>query len=100
MACEGDARRNRRGIWGHKFYAVCTPKSVRVHKIIYLNFRENWSDEFTITLNGWARRMFLKSELDLGTWDRKSACVRGWIKSRNSPMINASHREQTEVLAR
>jgi micrococcal nuclease len=100
MACEGDARRNRRGIWGHKFYAVCTPKSVRVRKIIYLNFCENWCDEFTITLNGRARRMFLKSELDLGTWARKSVRVRGWVKSRNSPMINASHRKQTEVLAR
>ena len=72
---------NRRGIWGHKFYAVRTPKSVRVRKIIYLNFRENWRDEFTITLNGRARRMFLMSELDLGTWAGKPVRVRGWVKS-------------------
>jgi micrococcal nuclease len=118
LARERDARRNRRGIWDHRFYAIRTPKSVRrdigsfqvvegriakatrVRKMIYLNFGENWRDDFTITLNGRARRMFLKSGLDPETWGGKFVRVRGWVKSRNGPMINASHPEQIEVLAK
>lgn len=68
--------------------------------MICLRFGENWFDDLTITLNGRARRMFLRSGLDPETWAGKSIRVRGWVKFRHGSMINAGHPEQIEVLAK
>lgn len=115
---ERAARRSGLGIWSHRFYAIRTPQSVRrdigsfqvvegrvakvavLRKATYLNFGENWRDDFTITLTGGARRLFLKAGLDPVTLEGKTVRVRGWVKSYNGPMINASHPEQIEVLAK
>ena len=116
LARERAARHERLGIWDHRFYAIRTPQSVRrdigsfqvvegrvakvaaVRKNTYLNFGANWREDFTVTLTGRARRLFLKAGLDPGTLEGKLVRVRGWVKSRNGPMINASHPEQIEVL--
>ena len=115
---ERAARRDGLGIWNNRFYAIRTPQSVRRHigsfqvvegrvakvasvrKNTYLNFGENWRDDFTVTLTGRARQLFLKAGLDPMTLEGTFVRVRGWIKSRNGPMINASHPEQIEVLSK
>ena len=67
-------------------------------KYIYLKFGANWRDDFTIAIPAEAHRMFKKSGLDPVSLQGRNVRVRGWIKSRNGPMIDASHPEQIEIL--
>jgi micrococcal nuclease len=119
LTLERTARKAGRGIWGHPFYGVRdatdtkittrlagtfqlvmgrVAKAVRVKSRIYLNFGENWRDDFTITLETPARRMFDKSGVDPLSLQGKNVRVRGWLKKYNGPMIELSHPEQIEVI--
>ena len=118
-ALERQARDANRGIWAHPFYALraATPASLtrftgtfqivegrvldtaRVKGTTFLNFGENWRDDFTITLNNRAHRLFIKKLVDPLTLTGQVLRVRGWLKKRNGPAINASHPEQIEILA-
>jgi micrococcal nuclease len=116
LAEEKRARRAKKGIWQHAFYRIRPHTDIvslinsfqliegkiydvaKVRNKIFINFGENWRTDFTIALNGHAGRLFDKAGFDpillKGKWVR----VRGWIKSFNGPMINATHPEQIEVL--
>jgi endonuclease YncB( thermonuclease family) len=116
LACERRARAGRRGIWGDPFYAVRTPDRVQGHagsfqlvegKVvdaaevkgrIYLNFGADWKSDFTVTLAPAVRRLFEAEGIDPLDYGGKRVRVRGWIKSFNGPMIEASHPEQIEVI--
>ncbi len=116
LARERQARANRRGIWADPFYGVRTPGRVERHagsfqlvegivlqaaKVkgrIYLNFGEDWKSDFTITLAPAIRRVFEAEGIDPLGYGGKRVRVRGWIKSFNGPMIEASHPEQIEVI--
>ncbi len=117
LAAERRARLARRGIWGDPFYAIRTPTNAarhvgtfqlvqgrvldvaRVKSRVYLNFGPDWRTDFTITLDARARRLFKKAGLDPMTLKDRSVRVRGWLKRRNGPAIEATHPEQIEVLA-
>jgi micrococcal nuclease len=75
-------------------------KVATVRKTTYLNFGDNWRDDFTITLTSRSRRMFEKTGLSLADLAGKRIRIRGWVKSRNGPMITATHPEQLEILSR
>jgi endonuclease YncB( thermonuclease family) len=116
LAHERQARGAHRGIWADPFYAVRTPDSVDGHVgsfqlvegivldaaevkgRIYLNFGEDWKSDFTIVLAPDARRAFEAEGIDPLDYGGKRVRVRGWIKSFNGPMIEASHPEQIEVI--
>lgn len=116
LSIEMEARNARRGIWRHHFYQVRDAdtahrdigsfqlvegriKAVAVlRKRTYLNFSANWRTDFTIAVAARARRLFKASGMDLKALEGKSVRVRGWIKSRNGPLIDATHPEQIEVL--
>ncbi|MBL4719649.1 MAG: thermonuclease family protein [Alphaproteobacteria bacterium] len=116
LAAERVARLGGHGIRAHPFYAIRTPDSIQryiggfqlvegrvlkvatVRKMTYLNFGDNWRDDFTITINSRSRRLFKKIGLDPKSLEGKIVRVRGWVKSRNGPMITATHPEQIEVL--
>ncbi|MBC8337863.1 MAG: thermonuclease family protein [Rhodospirillales bacterium] len=121
LALEQAARKAGRGIWGHPFYAVRdgeragdvsrlagtfqiiegrVTKAEKVKSRIYLNFGQNWRDDFTITLQTRARRMFTKAGLDPLAFAGKRVRVRGWLKKRNGPVIEATHPEQIEIVDR
>jgi len=114
LALEDEARRNRFGIWSHPFYAIRSPddsardigtfqivegvirEAADVRGDIYLNFGANWRDDFTVAIRRENRNRFG----DLSPADRQGAQirVRGWLKPRNGPMIEATHPEQIELL--
>jgi len=116
LALEGEARAARRGIWRHPFYYIRdamelsgdvggfhvvegTVRAVAtVRRWTYLNFSDDWRTDFTVSIGSAARRLFLDAGFDLATLEGRRIRVRGWIDSRNGPMIEASHPEQIEAL--
>lgn len=118
LAAERRARAAKRGIWGHRFYAIRTPESVtrdvntfqvvqgcatevaEAGRRLYVNFGADWKTDFTVAIDNRDRRRF-----DGFDWLRprgKRPCmrVRGWVKPRNGPMIEVTHPEQIERLER
>jgi len=116
LSRERVARNNRRGIWRWSYYDVRTPDDIEpfigtfqlvegrvmdaayVRGRVYLNFGENWRDDFTISVDKRARKMFQELEMDLLMLKGKRVRIRGWLKKRNGPMIEATHPEQLEIL--
>jgi len=116
LAAEREARNANKGIWNHPFYRRLTPDALgkyrgtfqliegkvldtaKVRKNHYLNFGEDWRTDFTITIGKRARKIFEKAGIDPLTYKGKHIRIRGWLKNRNGPMIEATHPEQIEVL--
>ena len=113
---ENRARRAGLGLWAHRRYAVRTPESVRrdLHSwqivegkvqavaafraVTYLNFGNDWRTDFTVRIDGRARRLFHRAGIDLRALKGRNIRVRGWVRSRNGPLIAATHPEQIEAL--
>lgn len=119
LALEEEARRARRGIWADAFYRVRPAgragggdidtfqliegkvlDAARVKSRIYLNFGPNWRTDFTVTADSKALRLFREEGLDPLTLEGRDVRVRGWLKSMNGPLIEASHPEQVEIKGR
>ncbi len=116
LALEGEARAARRGIWADPFYALRAAENAgrwlggfelvegrvvavgRAGRNTYLNFAEDWRSDFTIVIGKRAAGLFAEEGIDLTAYQGKRLRVRGWLKSRNGPMIEASHPEQIELL--
>jgi endonuclease YncB( thermonuclease family) len=116
LARERGARRAGRGIWADAFYAIRRPEEALGHvgsfQIVeghvvgaaivrgraYLNFGEDWRSDFTVTLSPAVRRRFERDGIDPISYGSRRVRVRGWIKSFNGAMIEASHPEQIEVI--
>ena len=112
---EAIARAEKRGIWGHDFYRVRTPKSVahngyaivegtvvdaaNVGKRVYLNFGDDWRSDFTVRIERAALKVFAKAGLDPMSLQGQTIRVRGWVRSKNGAMIDATHPEQIEVVS-
>ncbi len=112
---ERRARGARRGIWAHPFYAVRTPEAAAEHigsfqlvegpvvgaAIVrrrgYLNFGADWKSDFTISIAPGDRKLFGPEGEDTTALEGRTVRVRGWIKSFNGAMIEATHPEQIEV---
>lgn len=117
LALEQTARDGRFGIWSHPFYAVRTTEQTHdligtfqlvegtivdaadVRGTIYLNFGADWRTDFTVKIDRKAARVFGKAGLAPATWTGINIRVRGWLRNRNGPMIEASHPEQIEQLS-
>ena len=117
LALERAARAAWRGIWSHPFYQVRvvteTPNflysfqivegrvmaAAVVRRRVYLNFGPDWRTDFTITIAPRHVRRFKNAGLAPARWDGRKLRVRGWLKSYNGPMIEATHPEQIELLA-
>ncbi len=116
LALETAARQARRGIWRLGFYAVRGAEEAGRHigtfQLVegrvqdaavvrgraYLNFGPDWREDFTVTLAPKVRRRFEAEGLDPRSYRGRFLRVRGWLKSFNGPMIEATHPEQIEVL--
>ncbi|MDH5748139.1 MAG: thermonuclease family protein [Rhodospirillales bacterium] len=115
LKLEAEARAQRRGIWALRFYEVRTAETVaggfntfqlvegrvrdtaKVKGTVYLNFGADWRSDFTISVSSRAARMFTKAGIDLLQLKGRIVRVRGWLKKRNGPMIEATHPEQIEI---
>ena len=114
-ALERAARMAGRGIWDHPFYGVRAPSktyghlgtfqvvegrvvdAAKVKGTVYLNFGADWRKDFTVTIRPKALRMFLKAGVEPLSFKNQTVRVRGWLKSYNGPMIEATHPEQVEI---
>jgi len=116
LALEREARLERRGIWADPFYRILEPDEASEHigtfQIIegrvveaakaggrtYINFGPDWRSDFTVTLAPGTSRIFKAAEIDPLALNGRRVRVRGWLKSRNGPMIEITHPEQIELL--
>ncbi len=117
LALEREARAAGRGIWTDPFYRVRGPDGlerlldtfqlvegrVRAVAVVrgrgYLNFGADWRTDFTVVVPPRHRRLFEAEGIDLkATYEGRRVRVRGWLKSFNGPMIEATHPEQIELL--
>jgi len=116
LTLEREARAEGRGIWAHPFYRILEPGEAGEHigtfQIIegrvvetakvggqtYINFGADWRSDFTATLAPGASRLFKAAGIDPLALDGRRVRVRGWLKSRNGPMIEITHPEQIELL--
>ncbi len=116
LAREAAARRSARGIWALRAYAVRDAAAIperlsgfelvegrvvevaTVRKRTYLNFGADWRSDFTVTIAPKTRRLFEAAGIDPQIYQGKWVRVRGWLKSYNGPLIEATHPEQIEVI--
>jgi len=117
LALEGQARAHRRGIWADPFYRVLGPGEAGRHldtfQLVegqvqnvavvrgraYLNFGADWRTDFTVAIEPADMRAFRDAGLDPRALEGRRVRVRGWLKSMNGPMIQATHPEQIEILS-
>lgn len=118
LARERAAREAGRGIWADPYYALRDPWTVAddsgsfqlvegrvvtaeaAGRRFYLNFGQDWSEDFTVALDRDALRRFAAAGLDPTTLAGRLIRVRGWVRSFNGPLIDVTHPEQIEVLDR
>lgn len=120
LAAERAARAAGEGIWADPWYRILTPADLtrelfprldsfqivegrviaaeRVGKRGYLNFGDDWKSDFTVSIDPAALRLFDEAGLPVASYQGRRVRVRGWVKSFNGPMIDATHPEQIEVL--
>lgn len=116
LAIERATRAARRGLWAHPFYDVRSPEAVtrdidtfqivegrvvearRVRDRVYVNFGTDWRSDFTVSIAGDDLDTFGRDGVDPLTWGGRRLRVRGWVRSFNGPLIEATHPEQIEVL--
>lgn len=114
---ERSARAVRAGIWSQNFYAIRPHHQTgrylgsfqlvegrvldvaEVRTGVYLNFEENWREDFTIFIAKRDLRRFGGKDHELGLLEGQRIRVRGWLKLRNGPMIDVTHPEQIEIPA-
>lgn len=120
LKTEARARADRRGLWTDPFYAVrdaARPADIlartgffelvegrvllsdRVGAYVYLNFGRYWKEDFTVTLDKSAQKLFAAIDLDPLTLEGALIRVRGWIEDHDGPRIAVTHPEQIEILA-
>ena len=114
---EAAARRAGKGLWAYRRYAVRNPETVRrdieswqivegrakavaaFRTVTYVNFGSDWRTDFTVRIGAPARRLFRAAGIDLTALAGRKIRVRGWVRSRNGPLIVATHPEQIEMLS-
>ena len=67
--------------------------------VVYLNFGRHWKEDFTVTIDAEALRLFAAAGIDPLGLEGALVRVRGWIDDRDGPRIEVTHPEQIEVLA-
>lgn len=118
LALEQSARDARFGIWSHPFYALrqADPAELfslvgtfqlvegrildaaEVRGTVYLNHGKDWRTDYTTMIDRRSMKAFRAAGLDPATWSGTKVRVRGWLRSRNGPMIEATHPQQIELL--
>ncbi len=116
LAREAAARAVGLGIWRNPFYAVrrAEPPNIPIDRFelvegrvrdvatvrnrTYINFGDDWRNDFTLSVASGVRRLFERQGYDLDGLEGRTVRARGWIESYNGPMIDITHPEQIELL--
>lgn len=114
LRLESEARTRGLGLWVDRRFRVLaideTSRHIDSFQIVegtvvslasardraYINFGSDWRTDFTIALNRRTLRAIVHGDADSLIGRRLR--VRGWLKSLNGPMIDATHSEQVEVI--
>jgi len=115
---ERSSRDAAQGIWSHPYYAVLDPLASARHLDQYalvegrvsdvavvrgrtfFNYGPDWRQDFTISIAARDWRRFEEAGVSPDDYLGRRIRVRGWLKSRNGPMIDVTHPEQIEVLSK
>ncbi len=120
LALESQARLAKRGMWANSFYAArdalssalsddvgtfqivvgLVKNTAKTKDRIYLNFGDDYRNDFTIAVEKPNWPLFKTSKVDLVALKGSRIEVRGWLVARNGPMIEATHPEQIILLAK
>jgi endonuclease YncB( thermonuclease family) len=116
---ERDARSRGLGLWGDPYHAVKTaadPADVLAEQgrftlvqgkvmsvresggIVYVNFGQRWSEQFTVTILKRNEGIFAGAGLTPKALAGRNIEVRGWVEERGGPAIEVLRPEQIEVL--
>ncbi len=119
LQLERDARDDRRGIWDEPYYALRDARAEqrlealegtfqlvegRIEEVaiirgrVYLNFGEDFRQDFTITIDPRDTRLFAGRGEALRNIEGEKVRVRGWLDVFNGPVIEATHPEQIELV--
>ncbi|MCD8497780.1 MAG: thermonuclease family protein [Alphaproteobacteria bacterium] len=116
LALEAKARSQKIGLWALPEYQILMPaetagkdgqfaivegkviSTAMKQNRVYINFGDNWKDDFTITIAPEYRTNFFKTKLDPLQLNGKTIRVRGWVTEYNGPVIEIDHPERIEVL--
>jgi endonuclease YncB( thermonuclease family) len=115
---EAQARAARRGLWALPEFRIIGASEAARHQDsfqlvegrvlaverkagrTFLNFGEDWRSDFTVAIDARLRRQMAARGLDPASLQGKMVRVRGWIRSRNGPLIEPVRPEQIEVVER
>ncbi|HEX2113790.1 MAG TPA: thermonuclease family protein [Alphaproteobacteria bacterium] len=118
LEIEDEARQARRGLWALREFRVIDAEEAIRHldsfqliegRVLaverkagrtFLNFGADWRSDFTVSIEAKLRRQMAGRGLDPESYQGKMVRVRGWIRSRNGPLIELARPEQIEVIAR
>src|SRR5258708_37110704 len=66
--------------------------------IVYVNFGQRWSEQFTVTILKRNERIFAGAGLTPKALAGRSIEVRGWVEERGGAALEVSRPEQIEIL--
>lgn len=113
---EAAARSEKRGLWADENFAVLNheeaikaegnfaiiegriKKAASVKNNLYLNFGENWRNDFTVTVSSKIRKKMVRAGLDPLALQDVDVRVRGWVREYNGPMIDLNHPASLEII--
>ena len=113
---EEQARADGLGLWVEDTHRILTPdeaagaagrfalvegrvESAAIKKNrVYLNFGQNWRDDFTVSIPPGSKRLFSKQGIDPLSFNGKTVRVRGWVEMYNGPYIEIDHPEAIEII--
>jgi hypothetical protein len=119
QSAERTARARGRGLWGEPYsvvrnaadpadiladqgrFAVVQGKVASVREsagIIYINFGQRWSDQFTATLLKRNEGSFTHAGVMPKSLAGRTVEVRGWIEERNGPAVELTRPEQIDIV--
>lgn len=115
LIAEETARKNRKGLWQNKAYAIqkaddlhlldkistyqiikgkVTSVSRNPRKISYLNFGHIWKKDFTVILSAKLLKIWEKQGHSLDELQGQTVYVRGWIENRDGALVRIKHPQQ------
>ena len=115
-AAEKMARTAKRGVWEQGTFGPTASDRASIHiggfaliegrvlktaavkGRVYLNFGENWRTDFTVSAKKSAYELITNEGLLVGNISGRLVRARGWVESRNGPMITLRYPGQLELI--
>lgn len=114
LAAEATARAEKRGFWAQAFVPAdeaaplighygfvegVVTDVARVGGKVYINFGEDWRDDFTITIRAKNVKMFRQAGVDPMAFKGRTVRVRGWVTRDSGPGVTVTDPRQIEMVS-